>query len=280
MDPMDIDDDIPAASAAAPPCATRGPARLGNLLNPYLMRAESRQLDETVDEFLARLPPHPISANLDALPPWYWIVNPHVGLEYYRQQRDVDALERQGQDLLDRYRERKTPGNAFLPRHGSAELEKEIAELAKATGMVEGKWMLFPTIEEVNETWALVANATANNRLGTAAKIATAGKEEGDRCRLICVYTRDFTDKEDVERVLLELVRMGLVPAEKGGGKSKGKGIHYKCDAYTHLDVYAGNGYGLRPSIYSSAQMLPYHLKANTADSSITSKRVNRLGLS
>ncbi|KAJ7728244.1 hypothetical protein B0H16DRAFT_1589360 [Mycena metata] len=261
MDPMDIDNGVPAASAAALPRAARGPVRLGNLLNPYFTRADSRQLDETVDEFLARLPPHPISANTDTLPPWYWIANPHVGLEYYRQQEDLDALKRQGQDLLDRYCERKTPGNAFLPRHVTAELEKEIAELAKATGMVAGKWMLFPTVEEVNEIWALVANATANNRLGIGTKIATAGKEEGDRCRLICVYTRDFTDKEDVERVLLELVRMGFVPAEKGGSKSKGKGIHYKCDAYTHLDVYAGNGYGLRPSIYSSAQMLPYHLK-------------------
>ncbi|KAJ7218912.1 ankyrin repeat-containing domain protein [Mycena rebaudengoi] len=97
--------------------------------------------------------------------------------------------------------------------------------------------------------------------IGIGAKIATASKEEGDRSRLICVYTRDFTDEEDVKRVLLELGRMGFVPAEKGGSKSKGKGIHYKCDAYTHLDVYAGNEYGLRPSIYSSAQMLPYHLK-------------------
>ncbi|KAF8206235.1 hypothetical protein K438DRAFT_1816868 [Mycena galopus ATCC 62051] len=245
MDPMDIDNDVPAASAAAFRRATRGPVRLGNLLNPYVTRADSRQLDETVDEFLARLPPHSISANPDTLPPWYWIANPHVGLEYRRQQRDLDTLKRQGQDLLDRYRERKTPGNALLPRHMSVELEKEIAELAKATGMVAGKWMLFPTVEQANEAWALVANATANNRLGIGAKISTAG--EGKR--------------EDVVRVLLELVRMGFVPADKGANKSKGKGINYKCDAYTHLDVYAGNEYGLRPSIYSSAQILPYHLK-------------------
>ncbi|KAJ6468941.1 hypothetical protein C8R45DRAFT_875799 [Mycena sanguinolenta] len=256
MDPVDIDG-VPRASVAALSRATRGPVRLGNLLNPYITRADSRQLDETVNEFLVRLPPHPISLNRDTLPPWYWIANPHIGIEYYRQQQDLDALKRQGQDLLDRYRQRNAPGNAFLPRHVSAELEKEIAQLAKATGMVAGKWMLFPTVEEANETWALVANATANNRLGIGAKIATAGKEESDRCRLICVYTRDFTDKEDVQRVLLELVTMGCVPAEKGGSKSRGKGIHYKCDAYTHLDVYAGNGYGLRPSIYSSAQMLP-----------------------
>jgi hypothetical protein len=147
MDPMDVDDDVPAASAAALPCATRGPFRLGNLLNPYLTRAEARQLDETVDEFLARLPPHPISANSDTLPPWYWIANPHLGLEYYRQPEDPDTLKRQGQNLLDRYRKRKTAGNAFLPRHVTAELEKEIAELAKATGIVVGKvclYFLFP----------------------------------------------------------------------------------------------------------------------------------------
>ncbi|KAJ7691554.1 hypothetical protein B0H17DRAFT_1133638 [Mycena rosella] len=203
MNPMDIDNVVPATSAAALPRATRGPVRLGKLLNPYFTRADSRQLDET-------------------------IANPHVRLEYYRQQQDLDALKRQGQGLLDRYCERKTPGNAFLPRRVSAELEKEIAELVKATGIVGGK--------------ALVANATANNRLGTGAKIATAREEEGDRYRLICVYTRDFTDKEDVECVLLQLVRMEFMPAEKSGSKIKGKGIHYKCDVYTHLDIYAGNG--------------------------------------
>jgi hypothetical protein len=48
--------------------------------------------------------------------------------------------------------------------------------------------------------------------LGTVAKVET--RVESGKARLVCVYTRDFRDKEDVARVLgrmreLELVRPG-----------------------------------------------------------------------
>lgn len=67
--------------------------------------------------------------------------------------------------------------------------------------------------------------------------------------RLICVYTKDFTDVADVRRVLLGLVEMGLVRADMP------RGITYKCDAYTYLDIYGNNEFGLRASIYSSKEM-------------------------
>ncbi|KAJ4291329.1 hypothetical protein N0V88_006333 [Collariella sp. IMI 366227] len=57
-------------------------------------------------------------------------------------------------------------------------------------------------------------------------------------------------DVEDVKRVLLAMVEMGLVKPEMQ------RGIMYKCDAYTYLDIYKGNAYGLRPSIYGSREML------------------------
>jgi len=64
---------------------------------------------------------------------------------------------------------------------------------------------------------------------------------------VICVYTRDFTDVEDVKRVLQELARLKLVPAW---------GIKYKSDAYTHLEIYARNEWGLPPTIYDSKDMM------------------------
>jgi hypothetical protein len=72
----------------------------------------------------------------------------------------------------------------------------------------------------------------------------------GDPTRLICVYTKDFTDVEDVRRVLHALIEMGLVAADMP------RGIAYKCDAYTYLDIYAKNEYGLPASIYGSKEML------------------------
>jgi hypothetical protein len=109
--------------------------------------------------------------------------------------------------------------------------------------------MLFPQVHEVDDVWRTVCEGVDAGRLGTAAKVSTTC-QEGDSARLICVYTKDFTDLEDVKRVLLALVDMGLVRADMP------RGIMYKCDAYTYLGIYGKNEYGLRASIYGSKEML------------------------
>ena len=107
--------------------------------------------------------------------------------------------------------------------------------------------MLFPDEDDCTRVWSLVAHGVAQNRLGPGAKIATDTGGKG--ARLICVYTKNFSDMKDVKRVLHELVDMGLV---SGGDR----GIYYKCDAYTYLGIESGNTYGLRASLYSSRDML------------------------
>lgn len=109
--------------------------------------------------------------------------------------------------------------------------------------------MLFVDPALVDDVWATVARATVRNELGIAAKV---GPREGGRGsskeRLICIYTYDFSDRQDVGRVLgrlkeLELVRPGRKP------------IYYKADAYTHLGIASGNHWGLKASIYSSTEI-------------------------
>ena len=121
--------------------------------------------------------------------------------------------------------------------------------------------MLFALPAYVHELWAPVAHAVANGHLGHAAKMATdAGSGEGGS-RLICVYTEDFSDKKDVKRVVEQLVKMKLV-ARKGKGNERdgrakvGKAIYYKADCLTHLDIMGGNEWGLKPSLYSSDDVL------------------------
>lgn len=108
--------------------------------------------------------------------------------------------------------------------------------------------MLFPRIDDVPRYWYKVAEATADNRLGIGAKIST-GLDDDRKERLICIYTKDFSDMDDIRRVLQTLVDMDLVPDD-------GRGIYYKCDAYTYLDINSGNEYGLAASLYSSKEML------------------------
>lgn len=74
--------------------------------------------------------------------------------------------------------------------------------------------------------WAKVARATANNELGIAAKISP--REDPDRHRLVCIYTRDFNDKDDVARVLKRLKELGLVRQRQ---------ICYKTGRYWTLNI-------------------------------------------
>lgn len=68
--------------------------------------------------------------------------------------------------------------------------------------------MLFPSVEDLTRTWRLVVDGVINNRLGPTAKVAPDQGKPGER--LICIYTKDFRDENDVLRVLRELVSIGV----------------------------------------------------------------------
>ena len=58
---------------------------------------------------------------------------------------------------------------------------------------------------------------------------------------VICVYTENFADKDDVWRVEKELRSMGFTDILK-----------YKPDIYTWFQIYIGNKYKIKPSLYTS----------------------------
>jgi hypothetical protein len=107
--------------------------------------------------------------------------------------------------------------------------------------------MLFPGSEDITRVWRLVVDGVINNRLGCTAKVAPDEGKEGDR--LICIYTHDFRDKNDILRVLKELISMGLV-----NSGSSSRPIYYKSDIYTLLGIYGQNAaeYGLQASLFTS----------------------------
>lgn len=132
-------------------------------------------------------------------------------------------------------------------------LKEGIMGEARKRACVTGKWMLFPGVGDVDAMWKEVATATVEGRLGIAAKVAVKPSPETDvkseghgKRRLICVYTYDTGDMEDVKRVLGVLKELGLLPMEWP------KAIYYKCDAFTQLGIANGNQWGLRASLYGS----------------------------
>ncbi|KAL2752202.1 hypothetical protein ACRALDRAFT_1078234 [Sodiomyces alcalophilus JCM 7366] len=239
------------------------------LHNPYAGVSYAWQFSETVEEFLARLPPATTEATLGR--PWIYICNPFI-----RRRTKDEAQNQASRGNEDEAPEEEGTQSARLIKGGterlhlltsfmeaarnttrsSSRIQKEINEekrhavtdilmLAHACKVKAGKWMLFCQPQEVNRIWGMVAKATANNELGIAAKVAPRPGDGERRARLICVYTADFNDLEDVARVLRRLQELGIADVN-------GRAIYYKPDAFTYLGIASGNPWQVRASLYSS----------------------------
>ncbi|KFA45800.1 hypothetical protein S40293_07334 [Stachybotrys chartarum IBT 40293] len=223
------------------------PAKTSRLHNPYANVPYAWHLTETVDDFLKRLPP--ATTDVSESVPWIFICNPYIprmkkedGANQSIKGSEDEAPQEDGSKLflvIEGGMERLELTKSFidgLSKTGKSKfaIDKEtrlerrkaaedILNLAHAAKVRAGKvWMLFCSLQEVNEVWSVVAKATSNNELGIAAKVAPRDRsQDARRDRLICVYTVDFRDKADVGRVLRKLRQLKLVEA-------RGRPIFYK----------------------------------------------------
>ncbi|KAL8915430.1 MAG: hypothetical protein Q9172_006865 [Xanthocarpia lactea] len=251
---------VVAAASRAKLEAASSPPPNKPLYNPYEGSICGRQLNETVEEFLKRLPP--LTTTVSSEYPWIFIANPHATSR--PTDRDQTRFMKVAERMLDAFSKKKNEIEASMagkPKGSVTRkltplrkaLESDLLAAAKEKHCTSGKWMLFPYPEDVNRYWAVVAAATVNRELGTAAKVAP-DEGKGDRVpRLICVYTKDFSDIEDVKRVLERLIELGLAK-KKGVGEERG--IYYKADAFTELGINSGNEWGLKASLYASRDLL------------------------
>jgi hypothetical protein len=98
-----------------------------------------------------------------------------------------------------------------------------------------GKWLVFVPALQIDEVWANIKLATEEGRLGSSAKVATARPNPNATnpdTKVICVYTYDWTDEEDVRQIRQELRQLGIT--------SK---IPYKADEDTYAGKYAIQGH-------------------------------------
>jgi hypothetical protein len=234
----------PRSHGLIPKCPKHIPApqSTGHLHNPYAGEPYAWQLTETVEEFLRRIPPSdtPFIFTPEGTYDWIWITNPFIppsprptisgaGEGPLPANARIEFFKQGGMERLHLFTEFMAHTNAAkIPSHRIArEITKErnvvieqIQRLAQHLHVRSGKWMLFPEPGEVDEVWGVVAQYTARNELGTGAKVATKDESHPERARLICVYTRDFGDRDDIARVLVRMRELSLVRA--------GKAIYYK----------------------------------------------------
>ncbi|KAF2711646.1 DUF1917-domain-containing protein [Pleomassaria siparia CBS 279.74] len=225
------------------------------LSNAREKRPDSWQRGESVADFLARVPPLTTSTMTFE---WIWVYNPFHDSHGDPKRPMLNEFIPRGNELLEQAlltRKAIRTENSHSPKgtitrmlnEQSKQVQQRICDLATETNVLSGKWMLFPTEKDVTRVWGLIVEAVINNRLGPGAKVAPSGGNSKDR--LICVYTKDFRGTDDVLRVIRELRSMGLVSARRG--------IYYKSDPYTYLNIYGSNAaqYGLQASLYSSQKM-------------------------
>jgi len=218
----------------------------------------AKQLAETLPSFFQRLPPSRTTTE-SINSPWIYICNPHTT---WRPHERISEFKQAGHALLEGHKslrhkmESSNPDKAVstitrLLNPYRNRLELDLASCARQHNVLSGKWMLFPSHAFVDQAWFKVAKATWEGRLGHAAKVALDAADPHKDDHVICIYTDDFTNKDDVLRVLRELKMMGL--AHDGLDE---RGIYYKADAYTYLDIKGQNEWRLKVSMYSSRDLL------------------------
>ena len=111
--------------------------------------------------------------------------------------------------------------------------ERQMGQYPEATGN-SGKWLIFVPVSQVDEVWAKIKLATEKGLLGKSSKVATAKPNPNatnSDMKVICVYTYDWTDENDVKRVRQELSQLGIT-----------RKIPYKADEDTLSGKYANRG--------------------------------------
>jgi len=104
-----------------------------------------------------------------------------------------------------------------------------------------GKWLIFVPVERIDQVWAAIKEATEEGKLGSSSKVATAKPNSNARNlnqHVICVYTYDWVDVEDVRRVRHELRNLGIVdklPYKTDEDTLAGK---YRVTGHTRISKY------------------------------------------
>lgn len=191
---------------------------------------------ESIENFVRVMAP---STTPSTLGPWLNVYNgltptpPRLSDE--QMQRYTTLIEACRQGCTERPREKNKC---------RTQCRDELLQAAAENRDVVGKWIIFPFAHRVDRAWADVARATWDGELTHHAKVATTNRERPQRLYPICIYVRDWRDREEVERVLRQLQRMGWVKRSKEDPDEKRMDAFFKPDVFTRLGAYHHAGEG------------------------------------
>ena len=94
-----------------------------------------------------------------------------------------------------------------------------------------GKWLIFVGGHNLSRIWRRIIIATEEGKLGGLAKASKHSScAQSSNNGVICVYTYDWKDIQDVERIRVGLRKIGII-----------RKISYKTDEDTERRVYRAN---------------------------------------
>lgn len=133
------------------------------------------------------------------------------------RERLSEETERPSDDFSRSWQMRKSPSCGII-----------------CSGPTTGKWCIFAPSSDVDLAWAKIKGAVECDKL-LFAKVSTALRSIGRDGHVICVYTRDWTDKQDLLRVREVLRSLGFVEE-----------LGYKRDIDTLNRIYGPDEWYLR----------------------------------
>lgn len=92
-----------------------------------------------------------------------------------------------------------------------------------------GKWCIFVSRSEVDEQWSKIKQVIKEGKL-LVAKVSTAASLKSETEHVVCVYTEDWSDKEELKRTRQVLKEIGFESP-----------LGYKRDIETKNRVYGSN---------------------------------------
>jgi len=177
---------------------------------------------QSLQQFLQRWPPSSTTAPSDS---WIYVLNPAGHSATKKSEKDSVGLSKAWSSLC-------------LSRNDAVSCT-DLHALAVEYSVLGGKWMIFPDSASVDMDWSKVAEGVTSGILGTLADVST--KNQDNDGHVICVFTKNYLDVDDVKRVREGLRSLGFT-----------KQLKYKPDAFTECGVFAKNKWRIPASCYSA----------------------------
>ncbi len=78
--------------------------------------------------------------------------------------------------------------------------------------IANGKWLVYATRDKIDNLWKIIALATDEGYLGSFSKVSTIGLPDTTKTgiHIICIYTYDPEDREDIIRVRTALRELNI----------------------------------------------------------------------